>query len=104
MPLSEIFIKWAQWGFLTDFADVFCKDELSLFGRFSKKWTFGKSFDKIGSKNFANLTSNPASSAIYIMPLHKTITGNIDNISSKASAPLVKILSFIFVTLPVNNE
>jgi hypothetical protein len=40
MPLSEIFIKWTQWGFLMDFADVFCKDELSLFGRFSKKWTF----------------------------------------------------------------
>ena len=66
--------------------------------------TLGKSLDKIGSSILANFLSIPASSAIFIMPLHKTITGKIDSINSKASAPLVRMLSFITEMLLVKNE
>ena len=66
--------------------------------------TLGKRRDNIGSTNLANFRSSPDSSAIFIIPVHKTITGKIDNIKSKALLPLVKILSLITSSRPVKRE
>lgn len=60
--------------------------------------------DNIGFNNLANLDKRPETSAIFIIPLHSTIIGIIDNINSKAFSPFIKMLLFRESKFPVNKE
>ena len=58
----------------------------------------------IGNNKFVNFRNNPELFAIFIIPNHNAITGNIFNVKSNANLPTDNISIFILSILPVNKE